>query len=181
MVEIDHREASQSMPDFTSLMDLAPILADLAAVGALVLSLLAYSNSRREKRPRLSVGVDVVDFEGTFDNRGYPDTPPMTIKFIDIANPSERRAKVVSVVIELAHFIGPIARHKVRDHYPDFQSNPEPPAVLVPGDNMGLSAEFDEFKYWASKKARADGNLKFRAIANDAIGNSYLGDWIGLA
>ena len=153
------------------------MIGDVVSVLALAVSVLAYLNSRRDKQPRLTVGVDVIDFEGTFDDRGYPDTPPMTVLFIDISNPSERRVKVVSAAIEVAGFIGPFAHHTVRAYYQGFQSRPEPPAFIVPGDNMGLSTEFDEFDNWIRNRARARKRLKYRAIAHDATGNSYFGNW----
>ena len=165
------------MPDFSSLQAPASVIADLAGVLALILSLCIYFDSRRDKQPRLTVGVDVVDFEGTFDDRGYPDTPPMTVLFVDIANPSERRVKVASVTIEMARFLGPITYQPVWKLYPDFQASREIPTFLVPGNSMGLSAEFDEFEYWMRKKTRINSRLKYRPIVHDAIGNSYYGNW----
>ncbi len=169
------------MLDWSSLQVSAAIIADLAGVFALVLSVYVFFASRRDKKPRLTVGVDVTEFEGQYDERGYPDTPPMDILFIDVANPSERRVKVLSMMIEVAKFFGPIKHQRVREYYPDFQSKPEPPSFVIPGDNLIFSADLEEFQYWIRTTKRMEGNIKFRPIVHDATGNSYKGNWTVLA
>jgi len=169
------------MPDWSSLQVPAAIIADLAGFLALILSVYVFFVSRRDKKPRLTVGVDVAEVEVQYDETGYPETPPLDILFIDVANPSERRVKVQSVMIEIARFVGPIKYRRVREHYPHLHSKPEPPAFVTPGDDLVFSTELDEFVYWIRDTLHLDGKLKYRPIVHDATGNSYSGNWRVLA
>lgn len=157
---------------------IAYFFADMAGVFALVLSIYIFIVNRRDHLPRLSVGIDREELENNSDDDYI--SPPLDIIFVDIANPSDRRIKVVSVLVEWSTRRGILRSHKQADYYPDFQTKKEVPFFLVPGDNASYATEVDELILWLAESKRVAGKVNIRAVVRDGTGNLFRSRWLQL-
>ena len=157
---------------------IASFLANMAGVVALMLSIYIFVVNRRDHLPRLSVGIDREELEN--DSNDDYLSPPLDIIFVDFANPSERRIKVVSVLVEWSVKKGLLRTRRQADFYPDFRTKEKVPFFLIPGDNASYTTEADDLIFWLADSKRASGKVNIRAIVRDGTGNIFKSRWLKL-
>jgi len=158
-----------------NLPQIASFFADMAGVAALILSIYVFVVNRRDHMPRLSIGIDREELE---DSSNDYDSPPLDVIFVNIANPSERRIKVVSIMIEWSVRKGMLRTRRQADYYPDFQTKEKVPFLLVPGDNASYAVEADDLMSWLANAKHVTGKVSVRAIVSDATGNLFTSRWL---
>jgi hypothetical protein len=159
---------------------LAALLADLAGVGALALSVYMFIVRQRAGRPRLRLSLERATVEAEYGDEPWQASPPEEMLFVDVVNPGDRRIKVPGLWIEYSQRRMPTPPRIRRDTYPHFFKAPkEPPFLLTPGDSAGFVTEFDEFKYWLSRRG-LQGKVRVRIAIRDATGNWFRSKWLRL-